>query len=181
VKKNIDLKEKLKELGIRLTELADYFNISRPTLYKHIENFELNKIDQIPILVRNTLIYINKEDVMSKKEVVSFIITMLDRELVFDQHDLMLKEVYEKLKRSASNETLQFILNWIDHPEYTKFMETYNKYEILIKTNKEIDPSVIENDFNSYSTILGLHSKEKKSKQRIENIIKHINDRRGKQ
>lgn len=181
VKKTNDIKEKLKELGIRLTELADYFNISRPTLYKHIESFDLNKLDQIPILIRNTLIFINREDVVSKKEVISFIINMLDRELVFDQHDLMLKEVYEKLKRSASNETLQFILNWIEHPEYTKFMETYNKYEILIKSDKKIEPSIIEKDFPSFETIYSLNSKEKKSKQKIENIIKHINDRRAKQ
>lgn len=178
MKKNDSIKDKLKDLGIRLTEMADYFNISRPTLYKHIENFELNKLDQIPLLIRNTLLYINRDEIMSKKEVVSFIISMLDRELVFDQHDLMLKEVYEKLKRSASKETLHFILNWLEHPEYISFMETYNKYEALIKTNKEIDPSIIEDHFSSFETIYSLNSKEKKSKQKIDNIIKHINDRR---
>ena len=173
-----NLKNKLKELGIRLTELSDYFNISRPTIYKYIEHYEEGKLDQINPLVRTVFVFIESKDVISKKEVVTYIINLLDRELVFNDHDLLLKEAYDKLKQSASIETLRFILNWLEHPEYVKFMEAYNRYETMVMSKGKIKRDMVESDFPYFTAIFSITNSDKKSKQRVDKIIKYIEDRR---
>ena len=46
------MREKLKALGIRLTELSAYLKFSRPTLYKYIDEYEQNKYINIDYKVR---------------------------------------------------------------------------------------------------------------------------------
>ncbi|MFH2116846.1 MAG: hypothetical protein ABII85_02240 [Bacillota bacterium] len=172
------MKERLKELGIRLTELADYFNLSRPTIYKYIELYEKGKMDQINPLIRNVFVFISNKEVLSKKEVITYIINILDKELVFTDHDAILRMVYDKMKTSTSIDTLNFIMNWLDHPEYSKFMESFNKYEKMIKSKQKINIDDIDTNYSSYAAIVALNDPEKKTKQRKDKIIKYIEERR---
>ena len=44
------VRDKLKEINLRLVELANYLNISRPTIYKYLESYEqrdYSKIDKV--------------------------------------------------------------------------------------------------------------------------------------
>lgn len=181
MKDNTKIRKKLKDLGIRLTEMSEYFNISRPTLYKYIENFESGNIEQIPNSIRNVFLYTMQKTVISKKEVINYIINLFVRDLIFNEQDLLLNEVHEKLKKSASNETLKFILNWLDHPEYTKFMINFNAFERLLKSKSNIDKQIVEDNYTFYSMIYDLDNPENKNSKKIEKIIKYLNNRRVEQ
>ena len=63
----------LKEMQIRLTELEEYLNISRPTLYKFVEYYESGKKNLINPIVVDLFDYIEKNRGLTKKEVVSYI------------------------------------------------------------------------------------------------------------
>ena len=67
------IRERLRMLQIRLTELEDYLNISRPTLYKFVEYYENGKQKLINPVVRDLFKYIEKNKNLTKKEVVSYI------------------------------------------------------------------------------------------------------------
>ena len=62
------VKEQLRELGFRLTELADLLHISRPTLYKYIELYESGEYDGIRGDVLMLFGYISTNPEASKRD-----------------------------------------------------------------------------------------------------------------
>jgi len=68
-----DLKNRIKKV-IKLTDLADYLKISRPTLYKLIDNYNSEEYDKIEKKQLELFNYINDTPNLSKKQVVNFIV-----------------------------------------------------------------------------------------------------------
>lgn len=54
------LKEMLKKLDIKITELSDYLKISRPTLYKFIDYYDKNNTKQMDKRLVDLFNYIKK-------------------------------------------------------------------------------------------------------------------------
>lgn len=113
------MKEKLKKLNMRLTELADYLNLSRPTLYKYLEEYEQKKYKDIDKKTKAVFDFIKKKTTFSKIEVIDYIINELNNDkpeeinklidailldkalvgkLVNDIHDIGIKGVIIKIK-----------------------------------------------------------------------------------
>jgi hypothetical protein len=69
------MREKLKKLQIRLTELAGYLNISRPTLYKYVEMFDTRQKTQINPVVLKLFEFITQKKDITRKEVLRYIIS----------------------------------------------------------------------------------------------------------
>ena len=68
------MKERLRELGIKTTELSSYMKISRPTLYKYVGLYEQGEYKDIPNNVLQTFKYIDKHKKLTKEQVISFVI-----------------------------------------------------------------------------------------------------------
>ena len=68
------MKERLRELGIKTTELSEYMRISRPSLYKYIELYESKDTSAIPENVLRTFKYIDRYKSLTKEQVVIFVI-----------------------------------------------------------------------------------------------------------
>ncbi len=64
----------MKNLDIRITELADYLHISRPTIYRFIDNYESGKTRGIDKGVLNLFRYIDSNPLIGKKNVIAYII-----------------------------------------------------------------------------------------------------------
>jgi len=71
------LKDRLKELDIKITELADYLNISRPTLYKFIEYYDNDNKKEINKSILKLFNYINNNELIGKNNVISYILNNL--------------------------------------------------------------------------------------------------------
>ena len=54
------MKEKLRELGIKTTEMSQYMRVSRPSLYKYIELYESKDYKQIPDKVLRVFKFIDR-------------------------------------------------------------------------------------------------------------------------
>jgi len=67
------IREALKAMQLRLTELEEYLNISRPTLYKYVEYYESGKQNLINPVVKDLFKYIEKNKSLTKKEAISYI------------------------------------------------------------------------------------------------------------
>jgi hypothetical protein len=68
------MKEKLKGLELRLTELSHYLGISRPTLYKYIDDFDRRRYKNIDTMILDLFRFINMKTTTSKIQVINFII-----------------------------------------------------------------------------------------------------------
>ncbi len=68
------MKEKLRELGIRTTDLSQYMKISRPSLYKYLELYESKEYKQIPEKVLRVFKYVDKYKNLSKEQIIAFTI-----------------------------------------------------------------------------------------------------------
>jgi len=68
------VRERLKELQLRLTELSEYLTISRPTLYKFVEYYDTGQREMIKNpMVLKLFDFITKNKNLGKKEIVSYI------------------------------------------------------------------------------------------------------------
>ena len=68
------MKERLKDLGIRTTELSGYMKLSRPSVYKYIDLYESGEFRSIPEKVLRTFKYIDRYKSLSKEQIVAYII-----------------------------------------------------------------------------------------------------------
>lgn len=71
------LRERMKDMDLKLTELADYMQISRPTLYKFIECYDNQEFDLINSKVLKLFNYITENELIGKKTVISYILNNL--------------------------------------------------------------------------------------------------------
>ena len=69
------MREKIRELDIRLTELADYLKISRSSLYNYLEYYEAKDKKAIPADILKLFQYIDKSKTISKEMVMNYIMT----------------------------------------------------------------------------------------------------------
>lgn len=68
------MREKLKELDLRITELSNYLGMSRPTLYKYMHHYENRTYKDIDSIVLEVFRFISKKTTKSKLQVIQFII-----------------------------------------------------------------------------------------------------------
>lgn len=71
------LRERLREIDLRITELADYLQVSRPTMYKFIEYYDNTNFDLINRKVLRLFNYIVENELAGKKNIVSYILNNL--------------------------------------------------------------------------------------------------------
>jgi len=93
------LSDRLKELGLKLTDLAQILNNSRPTVYRFIEYYEKNERTKIPARVLNFFNYIQENKEISRIEAMSFAITNIK-----DYKNETFKEKVGKAKRGQIRE-----------------------------------------------------------------------------
>ena len=71
------LRDRLKSMELKITELADYLQVSRPTMYKFIEYYDNQQFELINKKVLKLFNYINEHELVGKKNVVNYILTNL--------------------------------------------------------------------------------------------------------
>ena len=108
--------KKLDLLNIKISELAQYLNISRPTLYKFIELYESNKN-----LLRKKYLdlfdYINNNLYLTKIDVIKYIIEKFNKPKVLNNEDL------DKLISMLENDE-----------EYKTLIKVFNSYLISLNS-----------------------------------------------
>lgn len=71
--KNSTLRDRLRELGIKIVDLANMLDISRPTLYKHIESYETNALENLDSSYITLFNYITQNEFINAKNVFIYI------------------------------------------------------------------------------------------------------------
>jgi len=138
------MRERLRELDIRLTELADYLQISRPTLYKFIEYYENERYRPIEKSVLSLFRYIEDTPDIGKKNVMSFIIQNISNVTDGKNNDII-RTFTEYVKNpGVSKEKIIFINNVIKTSRMDELIQFFNKYFELMKKRSLTDDEQLQ-------------------------------------
>lgn len=110
------LREKLKELDIRLTDLAIFLKLSRPSIYKNIECYELGQRDKLESKMLKIFDFIMNEENASKTGAISYIF-----------------ECFVNPNKQSIEERKSIITSWLkkDNPIKVDFIDRLIKSEVL--------------------------------------------------
>ena len=154
------IKERLKELDIKITELANYLQISRPTMYKFIENYDNGLTKEVNPSIRKLFDYIEKNDLVGKRNVINYILTkMVDsKEDDGDETSSIVKEVKDYVSANPSAEKTHFISSIVDSVKYDLGIHFLMQVVPLLSKKKPLTEE--QRMIDIYNEIVNLYSKD---------------------
>ena len=105
------MKEKLRDLGIKTTELSQYMRISRPSLYKYLESYESKEYKVIPEKVLRTFRYVDKYKNLTKEQIITFVICEFAEEETSDKKESIRKYLLTKGSNDPKIELMYALIN----------------------------------------------------------------------
>lgn len=123
------MREILKEMDFRLTELADYLKISRPTLYKFIEYYEDERIKEMNFDIVTIFDYICKTKDVTKIGIINYILAIYSSGR--GENDTLENQIISTINLSKTNkfipqQKLQLIKNIIEKDTFDEFTDYFN-------------------------------------------------------
>ncbi len=138
------IKERLKEIELKITELSDYLQISRPTMYKFIEAYDAGDNSGINKNVLKLFKYIDENPVIGKKTVVSYILTNLveEKELGDSSENRLYNQIKRYIISNPESAKTQFIELAIQKTDYDDAIKYLLKIYPLLKKRKLSDEEI---------------------------------------
>lgn len=139
------IKERLKDMELKITELSDYLQISRPTMYKFIDAYDSGDISTINKHVLKLFKYIDENPLIGKKTVVAYILTNLveEKELGNTSENKTFNQIKRYIVANPESAKSQFIELAVQKTDYDDAIEYLLKIYPLLKkrrlTDEEID------------------------------------------
>lgn len=139
------IKERLKEIDLKITDLSDYLKISRPTLYKFIEAYDSKDYASINKHVFELFSFINKNPLVGKKATINYILTNLvdEKELGEEQDNSLFNQLKKTIINTPDSKKTQFLKILITKTDYDDICNyLVDIYPLLRKRNlteKEIE------------------------------------------
>ncbi len=114
----------MREMELRVTELADYLQLSRPTMYKFIDLYDNGEFDLVNPKVLKLFNYISENELAGKKAVIAYILNNL----------VELKPMADKSEAALQNKIRKYL---ISNPQskkslFLEFMFASDKFDPVI-------------------------------------------------
>ncbi len=100
------LREKLKDIDLRLVDIAQFLEISRPTTYKFIEMYELGKRDKLDSKILKFFNFIMQTPNVNKNMAISYILENLVKP---KQEYIDKRQIISNLLEKDNNMKIEFI------------------------------------------------------------------------
>lgn len=101
------IRQKLRDIDLKITELADYLKITRPTLYKFIDSYDNGDRETINKKVLSLFDYLENNPLAGRNTILNFILNNL----------IIEKELGESADVTRFNKIKKFVL---ENPEASK-------------------------------------------------------------
>ena len=154
------IRERLQNLDIKITELASYLQLSRPTMYKFIEAYDQGQTKTINKNVLKVFDYISNNELIDKRNVVAFILTSLTDQKATGTpgEQEMIREIKNYISKNPESEKTAFIRSCVKK----------SQFDLIIHYLMEISPLVSKKKLSSeekkkmkpYEEIIGIYSKD---------------------
>ncbi|MDO5862160.1 MAG: helix-turn-helix domain-containing protein [Thermoplasmata archaeon] len=123
------MRGQLKDIGFRLTELADYLGISRPTLYKYIECYESGDYGQIRPDILVFFGFLEANPGIDKRSVLQYIVSHMGG----DGKSEDMAELVEAMERfGLPREKVDFILSVVGGSWMDDLIPYLNRYRAVM-------------------------------------------------
>ena len=121
------MKERLKTLGLKTTELSQYMRLSRPSVYKYISLYDSKDYEAIPEKVLRTFRYIDKYKTLSKEQVVSFIICEFSDSEKSDRKEIIRSYLMNKGSNDPKIELMYYLVTTESLDELVQYLSNAAK------------------------------------------------------
>ena len=90
------LRNKMKDLGLHLVDLAEFLDISRPTAYKFIELYELGHRNKLDSHILGLFDFIDQTPNLTKTKVFSYIVEHITKLSELKTKEQLIKNLIDK-------------------------------------------------------------------------------------
>lgn len=138
------LRDILRDMDLKITELAEYLQITRPTLYKFIDDYDKNSRASINKNVLKLFDYINNNSLVGKKTVLKFIFNNLVIEKEMSSHEDVSRfnRIKKYIVENPNTEKTQFIELITLKTDYDLVIQYLNNIYPLLKKRKLTDEEI---------------------------------------
>ena len=151
------IKIRLKELDIKITELANYLQISRPTMYKFIELYDSGDRNEVNQRILKLFDYIENNRLIAKKNVINYILNSIATISDNDTTEVneLLKIIKDYISYNPNSEKTQFIIKSINDGQYDIFIHYLMEVTSILKKRKINE--VEEKKIRAYKEIIDMY------------------------
>lgn len=155
------IRERLKEIELKITELADYLQLSRPTMYKFIEYYDNSEFDLINKKVLKLFNYINDNPLVGKRSVVNYILSnfVFLKEVVVDSETEIIQKIKRHIISNPESKKSKFICEISSRDTFDDIIPFLVEISCLMKkkklTDNEMKKLSIYKEFKEYIKDMG--------------------------
>lgn len=139
----MQLREKLKDIDLRLVDLAQLLDVSRPTAYKFIELYETGQRDKIDTKIVRVFDYICQNDA-SKMQAMTFILNNIIKPNI--QSDDEKEQNIANLLKKESEVKIKFIKCITEIDIFDPILSYLLECESIITKNKRAKKIMLNGD-----------------------------------
>lgn len=139
----MQLREKLKDIDLRLVDLAQLLDVSRPTAYKFIELYEIGQRDKIDTKIVRVFDYICQNDA-SKIQAMTFILNNIIKPNI--QSDDEKEQNIVNLLKKESEVKVKFIKCLTESDLFDPILNYLLECENIITKNNITKKSMLNSD-----------------------------------
>lgn len=156
------LSDRIKEIGLKKTDLANYLQISRQTLYRFIEYYENGDFNQVNPIVIKLFKYIESEPLIGPTNVISYILDnlVLVKEMSNSDQNIKINTIKKFLIDNPNSFKSSFIELIVKRKDFDLIIEYLMEIYPLLRKRKLTDSEI--NKLSLYDFIINkLESEEK--------------------
>ena len=155
------IRKRLREMEMKITDLADYLQITRPTLYKFIENYDSGVIEGINKNVLMLFDYIEKNTLAGKKTVVNYILTnlVIEKEMTDSDEAAKFTKIKKYIINNPDSNKTKFIESIVSKKDFDELIDYLLKVEKVLRKKKPTKEEIRLLD-NYKSFILSIEEEE---------------------
>lgn len=159
------IKTRLKEMELKITELSDYLQLSRPTMYKFIEAYDSGNYAIINERVLDVFKYIDSNSLIGKKAVIRYLISSLPTETTDEAQNGNVENVIQYLSSNPNSAKSRFITTLIENEDFDDVI-TYliEIYPLLRKDNLSDDEINFLKPYDDIRNLINTYRRNEKWK-----------------
>ena len=138
------IRDRLKEMEMRITDLADYLHMSRTTLYTFIDAYDNKNQSIINAKVLKLFDYITEHPLARKKQVISFILANIseEMELIDKDENTAFSPVMKYLAEYPTTPKSKFIQLAVQTNDFDSIMNYLLKIQPLLRNRRLTDGEI---------------------------------------
>lgn len=140
------IRQKLREMDFKITELAEYLQITRPTLYKFIDDYDSGNFALINKRVLKLFNYIENNPLAGKKTILVYILNNLvdEKEMENENEISKFTKIKKYILENPSSNKSAFIELIISRKDFDSIIDYLIEIYPLLKKRKLSDDEIVK-------------------------------------